>query len=89
MKVRIANCPSCGGPVEFQVSTSLVTICDFCQCVVARADKSVADHGKVSDMVLTDSPLSRGVPGKCRGRKFELIGRVQYQHPAGGGGDEW
>ncbi|MCH2212909.1 MAG: DUF4178 domain-containing protein [Fuerstiella sp.] len=89
MKVRVANCPSCGGPVEFQVSTSLVTICDFCQCVVARADKSVADHGKVSDLVLTDSPLSRGVTGKCRGKKFELVGRVQYQHPAGGVWDEW
>ena len=89
MKVRVANCPSCGGPVEFQVSSSLVTICDFCQCIVARADKSVADHGKVSDLVLTDSPLSRGVTGKYRGKKFELVGRVQYQHPAGGVWDEW
>jgi hypothetical protein len=89
MKARIASCPSCGGPVEFQVSSSLVTICDFCQCVVARGDKSVADHGKVSDLVLTDSPLSRGVTGKYRGKNFELIGRVQYQHPAGGVWDEW
>lgn len=89
MKTRVANCPSCGGPVEFRSRTSLVTVCDFCQTVVARGDKEVEDHGKVADLALTDSPLRRGVTGKFRGKPFELVGRVQYKHPAGGVWDEW
>jgi hypothetical protein len=89
VKARAANCPSCGGPVEFHVSSTLVTICDFCQCVVARTDKAVADLGKVSDLTLTVSPLCRGQTGRIRGKKFEIIGRVQYQHAAGGVWDEW
>jgi len=89
MKAKIASCPSCGSPVEFRVSSSLVTICEFCNCVVARTDKAIEDHGKVADLVQTNSPLQLGVTGKYRGRKFELIGRVQYKHPAGGVWDEW
>ena len=89
MKVRVANCPSCGGPVEFHTKSSLVTICEFCQCIVARADKSVEDHGRVADLALTVSPLFRGATGKIRGKNFEVTGRVQYQHPAGGVWDEW
>jgi hypothetical protein len=89
VKTRVANCPSCGGPVEFRSRSSLVTVCDFCQTVVARGDKEVEDHGKVADLALTDSPLKRGVTGKFRGKPFELVGRVQYKHPAGGVWDEW
>ena len=89
MKRRTASCPTCGAPVEFQLSTSLVSVCEFCQTVVARGDKSVEDHGKVADLVLTDSPIKRGMTGKFRGKSFEVIGRVQYQHPAGGVWDEW
>ena len=89
MKARVASCPSCGGPVEFSVKTSLVTICDFCQCVVARADKAVEDHGRVADLTLSVSPLFRGATGNIRRKNFEVTGRVQYQHPAGGIWDEW
>jgi hypothetical protein len=89
MKARVANCPSCAGPVEFQSRTSLVTVCDFCRTLVARGDKAVEDHGKVADLALTNSPLRRGGTGTFRGKKFELIGRVQYKHPAGGIWDEW
>lgn len=89
MKKRIANCPACGAPVEFQLSTALVTVCDFCQTVVARTDKSVEDHGKVADLVDTGSPISRGQSGLFEKKRFEVVGRVQYQHPAGGVWDEW
>ncbi len=89
MKTRAAACPSCGGPVEFRVSTSLVTVCPFCRCVVARGDKSVADHGRVSDLVETTSPIELGSTGAFHGHGFEVIGRVQYHHPAGGTWDEW
>jgi hypothetical protein len=89
MKPRLANCPACGGPIEFQLSTALVTVCDFCHTVVARGDKSLEDHGKVADLVETDSPVKRGRTGQYSKKNFEVVGRVQYQHPAGGVWDEW
>jgi len=89
MKTRAAACPSCGGPVEFRISTSLVTVCPFCNCVVARGDKSVADHGRVADLIETSSPIVLGSTGTFNHNGFEVIGRVQYRHPAGGVWDEW
>jgi ribosomal protein S27AE len=89
MKARTAACPACGAPVEFKVSSSFVTVCEFCQSAVARADRKVEDHGKVADLVQTDSPLRRGLGGKFNGKHFSILGRVQYAHPAGGVWNEW
>ena len=89
MKKRIVACPACAAPVEFKLSTSLVTVCEFCRSVVARADKKVADHGKVADLVETNSPIHRGQSGKYNKKRYEVVGRVQYQHPAGGVWNEW
>ena len=89
MKGRITSCPSCGAPVEFRNRGSWVAVCDFCQTAVGRGDKSPEDYGKVGDLVVTDSPFRRGTVGQYRNRSFEVTGRVQYQHPAGGTWDEW
>ena len=84
-----APCPSCAAPVEFKSRTSLVTICPFCQSVVARGDKKLEDHGRVADLVETQSPLKLDAKGRFRGKPFRVVGRVQYQHSAGGVWDEW
>lgn len=84
-----APCPSCAAPVEFKSRTSLVTICPYCQSVVARGDRKLEDHGRVSELVETQSPLKIGVRGRFRGKPFRLLGRTQYQHAAGGVWDEW
>lgn len=89
MKRRTTVCPACGGPVEFQVGSSLVTICEFCNSAVARTDKKIEDVGKVADLVITDSKLSLGMTGHFDKKQFTIVGRVQYAHPAGGVWDEW
>ncbi len=89
MKVRTANCPACAGPVQFRASSSFVTICEFCHSVVARGDKQPEDHGKVADLAETKSPLMLGMSGRFRDRRFEVVGRVQYQHPSGATWNEW
>ncbi|MEM9366805.1 MAG: DUF4178 domain-containing protein [Planctomycetota bacterium] len=66
-----------------------MTVCEFCGTTVGRGDKSVEDHGKVADLLETDSIVHRGSTGSYRGKPFECIGRVQYQHAAGGVWDEW
>ncbi|MBX3442691.1 MAG: DUF4178 domain-containing protein [Planctomyces sp.] len=89
MKTFAANCPSCGGPVEFRSSDSLVTVCEFCRTAVARTNKQISEVGRVADLLATRSGLQLGLTGKFKGRKFEIVGRVQYRHPAGGVWDEW
>ncbi len=89
MKSRVTNCPACGGPVEFRASSSLVTVCPFCKSVVARGDKNPEDHGKVADLVQTNSPLAVATRGRYRERSFEVVGRVQYTHPSGATWNEW
>jgi hypothetical protein len=89
MKKIEAPCPSCGAPVEFKVSSSLVTVCQFCSSVVARGDRNLEDLGKVAALVETNSPLELGLTGRHGDKPFELVGHVQYRHAAGGVWDEW
>ena len=89
MKGIQAACPACAAPVRFKISSSLVTVCEFCHSVVARGDKQLEDLGKISDLAETDSPLHLGLRGKYQGKSFEIVGRTQYRHAAGGVWDEW
>lgn len=84
-----ASCPACGAPVLFKTGSSLVVICEFCNSVIARGDRSLEDLGKVVDLVETGSPLDIGLRGVYRGVPFELTGRAQLGHQSGGIWDEW
>jgi hypothetical protein len=87
--VPVANCPSCGGPVDFKIGSSVVVICDYCHSVVARGDVAPEDLGKVAALADTGSPLKRDLPGKYRGVGFRITGRTQMRHSMGGLWDEW
>lgn len=89
MTVLQANCPACGAPVVFKTGSSVVIVCDYCNSVVARTDRALEDLGKVADVVESGSPLAVGLKGVCRGVAFELTGRAQLGHAAGGTWDEW
>ncbi|HEY0729076.1 MAG TPA: DUF4178 domain-containing protein [Pyrinomonadaceae bacterium] len=89
MSVLVANCPACGGPVEFKSGQSIVVICSYCRSAVARTDRELKDLGKVAELVETGSPLDVGVRGKWKDQNFELTGRAQLGHEMGGQWDEW
>ncbi|MCC7419399.1 MAG: DUF4178 domain-containing protein, partial [Planctomycetaceae bacterium] len=84
-----AACPACGGPVRFQISSAMVTVCGYCRTIVARTDQKLEDLGKVAALVETSSPLELGQKGTYQGKSFLIVGHVQYQHAAGGVWDEW
>jgi ssDNA-binding Zn-finger/Zn-ribbon topoisomerase 1 len=84
-----ASCPACGAPINFKIDSSVVAVCEFCHSVVARGDRKLEDLGKVADLVQTGSPLDVGVRGLFEGVPFELTGRAQLGHQAGGMWDEW
>ena len=89
MKKTEVGCPNCGSVVEFTASVSLVSVCRSCGSIVARSDRKIEDHGKVAAIVPTDSVFHLGQTGRFREHPFEVIGRVQYQHPTGGLWEEW
>ena len=84
-----AQCPRCGAPIAFHVSSSLATVCEHCKTVVARTDRALEDLGKTADLVATQSPLALWASGKYRNTGFQLTGRAQLRHGAGGVWDEW
>jgi hypothetical protein len=84
-----ASCPACGGLIQFKVGSAIVTVCPYCRSVVARGDRTFEDLGKVAALTDTDSPLQLGLKGRYHNFPFELVGRAQLRHPAGGVWDEW
>ncbi|MDQ3634767.1 MAG: DUF4178 domain-containing protein [Acidobacteriota bacterium] len=89
MSVLKANCPNCAGPIEFKAGSTIVVVCPFCRSAVARTDRKLEDLGKVAEIVQSKSPLQLGLRGDYLGNKFELTGRAQIKHGAGGFWDEW
>jgi len=89
MSVLEANCPACGAPIMFKRGSSVVVVCEYCRSVVARTDRALEDLGKVAEVADTDSPLDVGLTGMYRDVSFELMGRAQLGHQAGGVWDEW
>jgi ssDNA-binding Zn-finger/Zn-ribbon topoisomerase 1 len=84
-----ASCPACGAAIAFKMGSSIVVICEFCHSVVARGDRKLEDLGKVAALVETGSPLDVGLRGAYQGVPFEMTGRAQLGHDAGGMWDEW
>ncbi len=84
-----AACPACGSPIEFKTGSSLVVVCAHCSSLVARGDQKLEDLGKVAALLEIPSVLEIDLPGRYRGGKFRIVGRVQYQHQAGGVWNEW
>src|SRR5205809_295119 len=39
--MAVANCPSCGGQINFAIGSSAVVICDYCHSVIARTDRGL------------------------------------------------
>ena len=83
-----ANCPACGAEVTFKQGSSVVVVCEYCNSVVARTDRGLEDLGRVAEVAESGSPLEVGLRGVYRGVAFELTGRAQLGHAAGGMWDE-
>ena len=84
-----SSCPACGAPITFRIGSSIVAVCAYCNSAVARGDRELVDLGKVAELVETGSPLDIGLRGVYQDVPFELTGRAQLGHEAGGVWDEW
>ncbi|MCC6806665.1 MAG: DUF4178 domain-containing protein [Deltaproteobacteria bacterium] len=89
MSPASSSCPACGAVVVFNVSTSLVTVCKACGSIVGRGDQKLEDLGKAGRLTETGAILEQELIGKYEGKRFQLTGRTQNKHEAGGVWDEW
>lgn len=83
-----ANCPNCGGPIEFRSSELPVKVCDYCRSSILRTGGGLQDIGKAAEVPNDVSPLQLGTRGRDGGKGFELIGRVRWRY-ADGAWNEW
>lgn len=82
------QCPSCGAPVRFRPGAGRVKVCEHCQTVVVRGNVDLEAHGRVADLVDTESPLRVGLAGTFERQGFTVLGRIQKGNPTGTW-DEW
>lgn len=66
-----------------------MVVCEYCHSVLARTDRMIDDLGRVAELMETGSPLQLGLRGAYQGVSFEITGRTQLGHEAGGMWDEW
>ena len=78
-----AACPSCGAPVEFASTGSVMAVCEYCQTTVLREGDALVAQGKQSLTIEDYSPLQIGSVGHVDGSDFAVIGRVQLQYGQG------
>lgn len=76
-------CPSCGSPVIFRAASTAYATCPACRSLVVRHDVNLENLGKVADLQPDGSPIQIGTSGTFLNRHFEVIGRIQVEHPAG------
>ncbi len=82
-QLRMASCPSCGGPLRFRGATSVVAVCQYCRATLVRDGARLEDIGKQAELLPDDTLLQVGATGYHRGEPFSLVGRIQYRYGAG------
>jgi len=82
------SCPSCGSAVIFAFEASIIRVCSSCHSLLVRDGASIENAGRVAELVSTPSLLLLGETGSYQGDSFQIVGRVQVEHPAGLW-DEW
>lgn len=78
-----AACPGCGAPVEFRSAQSTHAVCGFCKSTVVRTGDVLSRIGKMAELFDDFSPLQLQASGIYLGKKFTLVGRLQYKYGDG------
>lgn len=82
------DCPNCGAPGQLSFPGSVQAVCRYCRTLLVRTDAAVETHGQVAEVLADASPIRLGVRGAHKGQGFIVVGRIVYEHDAGGW-NEW
>jgi hypothetical protein len=83
MSSRSASCPNCGAPIAYRWSSSVQTVCEYCQSVVVRTDVDLKKVGVVADLPPDASPIQLTTEGQYGDKHFVVAGRIAYQYEQG------
>lgn len=83
-----AQCPNCGGPVEFASAASASAVCSYCRSTLLREGESLRKIGTSAELFQDYSPLQLGAAGRYAGAAFTVVGRLQIAY-AEGSWNEW
>lgn len=83
MSAASANCPNCGAPLSFKWSSSVQTVCPYCNSIVIRTDVDLQKVGTVADLPADSSPIQIGTEGIFRNKAFTVAGRIIYEYELG------
>jgi len=76
-------CPSCGAPVVFQSSASVMAVCEYCSSTLVRHDLDLENIGKMAQLQADGSPLQLRAEGRYQGGSFTVVGRIQLRFEKG------
>ncbi len=76
------NCPSCGAPGEVDRFAAMA-VCAYCRGAFYLKDEAVLAMGEMAILAETDSPLYLNATGKLRGKRFTIMGHIQYRYSEG------
>lgn len=83
-----ATCPNCGAKIIFKWSSSVQTVCEYCNSVLVRSDVDLKKVGQFAARPPDISPIQLNTEGNYRNEGFVVIGRILYQYDQGGW-NEW
>src|SRR6476646_11902087 len=83
MTSRAATCPNCGAPLVYRWSSSVQTVCEYCQSIVVRTDVDLKKVGQVADLPDNASPIQLSTEGRYGDKGFVVAGRILYQYDQG------
>jgi Domain of unknown function (DUF4178) len=88
MTQPVANCPNCGAKIVFRWSSSVQTVCTYCQSILVRTDVDLKRVGQVADLPPDSSPIQQNSEGIYHNKAFVVGGRILYEYEQGGW-NEW
>src|SRR6185436_1192770 len=81
--MQSVSCPSCGAPVSFRSTASVMAVCEFCHSTLLKDADSVKDIGKMSQVLEDFSPIQITTSGTFEGKAFSVVGRIQLRYDDG------
>ena len=82
------QCPTCGAPIHFSNSISVMATCTHCRGTIIRNEKHLENLGVQSAFMQDLSPFQVYTEGKFEKRHFTLLGRLKIVYD-GGTWSEW
>ncbi|MEZ5741804.1 MAG: DUF4178 domain-containing protein [Burkholderiaceae bacterium] len=78
-----SECPGCGASLSFAGGDTVLAVCPYCTTTVVRQGGALIDRGKAAELFDDHSPIALQAVGTHDGKRFTVIGRMQFRYGRG------